>query len=430
MTDAAFNGTVLPTTPSGAGPTARQVASVVAGNALEFYDFLTYSLFAVQIGQTFFPSSNPASSLLASLGAFGAGFLTRPIGAIVIGRFGDRAGRKPAMLLTFALMGLSIVGLALTPSFQMIGIAAPITAIAFRLAQGFALGGEVGPSTAYLIEAAPPGRRGLYVSLQYQGQGAAILCAGLIGVALNTLLDAGTMRLWGWRIAFLAGATIVPFGLAVRRGLVETLHQPEAAAVGGEVRSARYLRVAVLGLFLLASGTTVTYVLTYMTTYAASTLHMPIGLAFGASAILGLTTVVFCPLGGWLSDRFGRKPVMMVPWATLAVLAVPCFSVIAHLRSQLALFSATALMAGAGAIGGAAMLAAITESLPKPVRSATLALVYALAIAIFGGSAQFNVAWLTGATHNPVAPAWYMVVGVCVGLVAMAAMRETAPARR
>src|SRR6266850_3015044 len=157
------------------GPTTRRVPirhvlAVFVGNGLEFYDFLTFSYFAVYISRTFYPSGNPSTALLATLATFGAGFLTRPVGAIVIGRMGDRIGRKPAMLFSFTLMGVAIVGLALTPSFARIGAAAPVVVVLFRLLQGFALGGEVGPSTAFMAEAAPPHRRGLYISMQYATQ--------------------------------------------------------------------------------------------------------------------------------------------------------------------------------------------------------------------------------------------------------------------
>jgi MHS family citrate/tricarballylate:H+ symporter-like MFS transporter len=159
---------------------ARQVAAVVIGNALEFYDFLTYAFFAVYIGRAFFPSDVPTASLLASLATFGAGFVTRPVGSLVIGRMGDRAGRRPAMVLSFSLMGLAIVGLALTPPQASIGVAAPILVIFFRMLQGFALGGEVGPTTAFLLEAAPPERRGFYAAFQSWTQDLSVLCAGLV----------------------------------------------------------------------------------------------------------------------------------------------------------------------------------------------------------------------------------------------------------
>src|SRR5436190_2526636 len=167
---------------------ARHVAAVVVGNALEFYDFLTYAFFAVYIGRTFFPANDPATSLLASLGTFGVGFVTRPIGAFVIGRMGDRLGRKPAMILSFSLMGIAITGLALTPSYATIGVAAPALVILFRMLQGFALGGEVGPTTAFLLEAAPPERRGFYTAFQAWTQDLSILASGLIGLGLSNVL--------------------------------------------------------------------------------------------------------------------------------------------------------------------------------------------------------------------------------------------------
>jgi len=165
----------------------RKVVAVGVGNALEFYDFITFSFFAIQIGHCFFPESRTSHGLLYSLATFGVGFLTRPLGGVVIGMYGDRVGRKPAMLLSFALMGASILGLAFTPSYAQIGIAAPILLVIFRLVQGFALGGEVGPSTAFLIEAAPPNRRGLYVSLQYMTQDVAVVAAGVAGCSHSLL---------------------------------------------------------------------------------------------------------------------------------------------------------------------------------------------------------------------------------------------------
>ena len=266
--------------------TPKQIAGVVAGNALEFYDFLTFSFFATDIGRAFFPSSDPNASLLAALATFGAGFLTRPLGANVLGRLGDRVGRKPAMLLCFGLMGVAIAGLAITPSYASIGIAAPILVIGLRLLQGFALGGEVGPSTAFLAEAAASGRRGMLISLQYTGQGMATLAAGLIGVGLSAVLSPAALHSLGWRIALGVGVLIVPFGLALRNGLTETLHTgpPEPA----QTRTTPTVRILILALLLLASGTTITYVLNYLTTYATHSLQMAASLAFGATVVRGV----------------------------------------------------------------------------------------------------------------------------------------------
>jgi MFS family permease len=414
----------------------RHVAAVCVGNALEFYDFVTYAFFAAQIGRCFFPSDQKGISLLASLATFGAGFLTRPLGAWVIGRMGDRRGRKPAMLLSFALIGIATIGLPLTPSYASIGIAAPILVIAFRLLQGFALGGEVGPSTAFMMEAAPLHRRGLYISLQSMSADAAVMVAGLVGFGLAHALDEPALDSWGWRVALLVGAVIVPFGLILRRTRAETLQVEDDAArrhettidarIPGRISTKR---IAALGLAMLASATTANYILDYLTTYANSTLGMPSKLAIGATAIVGLCGVICDPLGGWLSDRFGRKPVMIVPFVVLLVAIFPCFTVLSHLRSGAALFGASALLATASTLATCVFLVAITESLPQRVRSGGLSLIYAVAISIFGGSTQFLVSWLTHITGNPLAPAWYMVGGVTVGLIAIVQMPETAPIR-
>jgi MFS transporter, MHS family, citrate/tricarballylate:H+ symporter len=403
----------------------RQVFAVVIGNGLEYYDFVTFAFFAPQIGRTFFPSNTPGASLLASLATFGVGFLTRPLGALVIGRLGDRAGRKTALLWSFALIGVGVVGLPLIPSYASIGMLAPVLAIAFRLLQGFALGGEVGPSTAFLMEAAPPSRRGLYVSLQATSADFAVCIAGLVGVGLASMLDTHALDAWGWRVALLLGAAIIPVGFMLRRSLSETLRAPlpghEEPAPGN------YVRTVTLGLILLSTATTTNYLLEYMTTYANVTLGMSAKIAFGATAVIGLSGVICDSLGGWLSDRFGRKPIMIVPWLFLAVAVFPSFWFLERLRTAAALYTACAVLACISTLSSATIIVAITESLPRRVRSSGIAIIYALAISVFGGSAQFFVAWLIRATGNPLAPAWYMFCGVVIGIFALLGLPETAP---
>jgi len=406
----------------------RQVAGICLGNAIEFYDFVTYAYFAAQIGRTFFPSDIPGVSLLASLATFGMGFLTRPLGAILLGRFADRAGRKPAMLISFGLMGFASIALPLLPSYTTIGIAAPILAVFFRLVQGFAVGGEVGAATAFLMEAAPEKRRGLYTSFQAMSADMSALTAGLIGVLLASIMSDAALDAYGWRIALLFGAVIIPVGLVLRRTLVETLHQ-NATELPVEIKVS-YTRVAIAGVCLVAAATTTNYLLKYMTTYASSTLGMTTQFAFGATAVVGLCGAICAPLSGALSDRIGRKPVMIVPWAILVLAVFPCFALIEQQRSATALYFASAALATASTFSSSVFFVVIAESLPQHVRSSALGLIYALAVSIFGGSAQFLVAWLTQLTGSPMTPAWYMIVGCIIGLIAMSFIPETAPVKR
>lgn len=405
---------------------ARYVAAVVVGNALEFYDFLTYAFFAVYIGRAFFPSSSPTSSLLASLGAFGAGFVTRPIGGFVIGTMGDRLGRKPAMILSFSLMGIAIVGLAVTPPRSMIGVAAPVLVICFRMLQGFALGGNVGPTTAFLLEAAPPERRGFYTAFQAWTQDFSVLTAGLVGFLLASFLSDRQLETFGWRVAFLVGAAIVPFGLMLRNRLPETFYQePGTRSEGVPLRP--YIPVAILGGLLLASATIGTYVASYMTTYAIVTLHMPANVAFAATIVVGLAGIAFDLVSGGLSDRIGRKMTMIVPGVALLLLIFPSFYVLDHHRTTAVLLGATAVLYSFAALSSTPIVIWLTESLPAAIRSGGVATVYAVAIAIFGGTTQYCVTWLIKVTRNPEAPAWYWAAAAVVGLAAMLAIRESAP---
>ena len=404
--------------------TKRQIASVTAGNALEFYDFVTYAFFATQIGRALFPG-NAADSLLLSLATFGVGFLTRPLGGFLIGRYADRKGRRPAMVLTFTLMGVAMTGLALTPSYAAIGMAAPLIAVAFRLVQGFALGGEVGPNIAYLMEAAPPGRRGLYISMNFASADFAVLVAGLVGFALSSYLSPAALEAWGWRAAMLIGAAIVPVGLRLRRTLTETLPATDEAVTA---RPRAYLLVAAAGLLIIAGATISNYTLEYLTTYAQSTLHMAVPTAFAATIVLGVIGVAGDLTGGWLADRFGPKRVLVVPWLLLIAAVLPVFRFLSDTRTANALLASTAILTLLHILGSSPAVLLFVQALPARVRAGATGTVYALAIAIFGGTTQLLETLLIRWTGNPVAPGWYMMAAVIAALCGALAL-PAPPAR-
>ena len=406
--------------------TASQIVGVTLGNALEFYDFLIFTFFAVEIGHAFFPATDPQSSLLLALATFGAGFLTRPLGGFILGILGDRIGRRPAMLVSFALIGVASLGVALTPPYAAIGVAAPVLVLVWRLLQGFALGGEVGPSTAFLAEAAPPHRRGLYVSMQMFGQNVAVLIAGLVGLALARFLDDAALAAWGWRIAMALGVGVVPIGLILRRTLPETL-PADPAAVAPPLSS--YRRTAIIAFLALLSGTIMTYVTNFLTTFAKTTLALPSNVAFWATVAVGIGGTIGAPLGGWLADRYGRRRIMILPTLLVCLLTLPAFWLLTVMPGKASLFVVGCGLRLAIGIALSAVLVHITEDFPVRVRSGALSIVYALAISIFGGSTQFVVAWLTGVTGSPLAPAWYMAAAAAIGVVALWFARETAPSK-
>jgi MFS transporter, MHS family, citrate/tricarballylate:H+ symporter len=410
----------------------RAAFAATIGNMLEFYDFITYSFFALQIGRTFFPSQSEYGSLMLSLATFGAGFVTRPIGGVVLGIYSDRVGRRPAMLLSFALMGVSILAIALTPSYAAIGVAAPIIVIVSRMAQGFALGGEVGPTTAYLLEIAQRKHRGLVVSWQPTSQGIASTAGALVGVILSNAMTPDALDAYGWRVAFLLGALCLPVGLWMRQTLPETIARREAGSESVENTShlglaRRHIRVIALAVMILASGTISTYVTQYMTTYAQNTLHVATPLAFAVSLTSNALGMVGSLAGGWLADVFGRKPVMVLPQIIRLALTYPCFLWIVHAPGAPSLLLGFGALSLIGSLPFSAFYACFTEALPQSIRGGVFATIYAVAIAAFGGTAQLVVTWLLHVSGDPLAPSWYLLGGGAVGLIAMSLMPETAP---
>ncbi len=422
----------------------RYAVAVFAGNGLEFYDFMTYAFFAVYIGRTFFPSGDPMLSLLASLGTFGVGFFTRPLGALYFGPMADRIGRKPVMVASFTLMGVGIAGLCLTPSYAQIGIAAPILVLIFRLVQGFALGGEVGPATAYMVEAAPALRRGLYGSMQACTVDISNAIAGVVGLVLSLCLSQQQLQDWGWRAAMGLGVLIVPFGLWMRARLPESLPaatdtqlEPAAARAAAAhaavpfTRSIRpHLRTWMLGLIVISSLTIGGYTTNYMGTYSMTTLHWSSIVAFSVVIATNVVSAICDATGGWMSDRIGRKPATLVPMSLLVVAILPSFWAIGRYHNLTALYSASILMTILFALSSGAIFTVITEQLPSHLRAGGMSTIYAFAVSIFGGTTQFMETWLIRATGSPLAPAYYWLCAAAAGLLAFSLLPESAPIRQ
>jgi MFS family permease len=406
-------------------PLERMLA-ISLGNALEFYDFMIFSFFAVQIGHAIVPAQFAERGLLLALATFGVGFFMRPLGAIVIGRYGDRAGRKPAMMWSFGLMGVSILGTALTPSYAHIGIAAPVLLLCFRLLQGFALGGEVGPITAYAAEAAPRGHRARYVSMLGTGQGLAVLCSGLIGYALARLLSPGDLDAYGWRIALLLGVLVVPIGLLIRRRLPETMEGAVAEAKGEPAGPSPW-RVFFVGLLVVGAGTIAGYALVYLATYAQDTLKLGARLAFVATIAQGLGYLGSAYAAGWLGDRFGHRRILVITFTLLLLLVLPAFVLMNRAPTAASLFVATATLSAIHIAAIVCMQAFLVECLTPAVRSGVFAMTYATGVALLGGTTQPILKLLIDATGSAFAPPWYVIAALAIGLLALTQLPGETP---
>jgi len=413
-------------------PKPLQIAAAVIGNALEWYDFIVFGFFTVVIARLFFPSDSQYASLLLTTATFGVGFFMRPVGGILLGIYADRRGRKAALLMVISLMTVAIAMIAFAPTYAAIGVGAPLIMVAARLLQGFSAGGEFASATAFLTESAPAGRRGLYGSWQMVGQGLAVLLGAILGTLLTRSMTPEALDSWGWRIPFLFGLIIGPVGLYIRRNLDETsafLQSTRSSA--GQQGSGSVLishvkeMVACLG--MVVSGTISFYViLIYIPTFARTQLHLPLDQAFLAQSIGLVCEVVLIPICGALSDFVGRKPVMITALVLDLLVTYPLFSWVSASPSFGALLTMQIILCSLFGVFNGPISTALAEQFPTRVRSTALAIAYNIAVMLFGGFAQFFVTWLIQATGTPIAPAYYLIFGAAVGLLAAFLLKERA----
>jgi MFS family permease len=411
------------------GSHLTRVVAAIMGNALEFYDFGVYAAFAVMIGHAFFPATNANVSLLLSVATFGVGFFARPLGGVLIGAYADRFGRKPAMTLTIWMMALGSGMIGLLPTYDQIGLAAPLLLVLARLIQGFSAGGEMGPATTYLLESAPTGRRCFFGSWQLASQNIGSVISGLIGVILALSMSPQTTNGWGWRIPFLLGILIAPIGFYIRRNLDETLDLEEAhgsvSAVLSQV-AGQYWRQIGLCILVISGATVTQYFFIYTTTYAIATLGYGQRIGMTVNLTIGVVGTISAVIGGVLADRFGIKPVALIPRLLVTLLLYPALLLIVSSGSPTLFVLVVGVLMIPHALSGAAGIVLIPKVFPAPIRTSGLSIAYALGVTIFGGTAQVVFTWIIGATGDKLSWVWYIVGLSLLSFLATLALKEPA----
>lgn len=412
-------------------PRRQIVVAAAFGNFLEFFDFSVFVTFAVIIGRVFFPSGDGATDLLSALATFGVGFFMRPVGGIVIGYYADKVGRKPAMIATISLMTLGTLMIACAPTHATAGVWGAVMLVAARLLQGFAAGGEVGASTSMLVESAPSNRRGLYSSWQLATQGASTMFGGLLATILFSTLDPADMASWGWRIPFAIGALLGPVGLILRLRIENDAPNSAPKAAAGAVEDSddqdstlqllkQYFRPIAIGVLLTIGSTISIYLALYFySNLGAKFLGILPKYTSLAIMLTGFLNLVLSPVAGYLSDLYGRKPLIMITRWLLALFAVPSYWLLATWPTPATLFMVVIVMATLATIGAAPAILVISELFPRKIRALGFSIVYSVGVAIFGGFAQFFATELIVLTGSLVSPAIYLIAGCIASLIAL-----------
>jgi len=413
-----------PTTPDRLGR-ALTVTAVAIGNALEWFDIVVYGFLAATMAKLFFPSNDPETSLLITLGTFGLTFLMRPLGSLFLGAYADRAGRKRAMTLAIVLMLIGTFILAVTPTYAMVGRTASIIVLGARLLQGFSAGGEFGSSTAFLAELDPK-RSGFYSSWQPASQGLMSLMGSGFGVFLSVGMSQNQVMAWGWRIPFVFGLIVGPVAIYIRTKLHENR---TFSAIGARQMSQMELlnhqkRRILIGVGLVILATVSSYTLLYIPIFATQRLGITGGGGFTSTLIFGALELCLCPLFGLLSDRIGRLPIMAVAAGLTFVGVIPLFALLAAAPSLGLLVGVETVLGILTAAYFGPTTSAMAELFPASFRSTGLSLSYSLAAAIFGGFAPLIVAWLTNATNSNLAPSFYLIFASAVSLMAVLGARR------
>jgi MHS family proline/betaine transporter-like MFS transporter len=408
----------------------KEIVAASIGNALEFYDLLIYGYFAVVIGKLFFPSDNETTSLLLSVGSFGISFLMRPLGAMVLGSYADRAGRKASLTMSILIMMIGTAMITFTPSYQQIGVAAPLIIIVARMLQGFSTGGEFGAATAFMVEHADAKRRGFFASWQLSTQGLATVLAAGVSALLSYVLTDVQLNDWGWRVAFGVGLLIGPVGFYIRSQIDETPDFQKVAAAADSPKRTPLRDVLIKGhvslllaIGVVAGATAFNYVhKLYMPTYALKQLHIAATSSYMGALVTGVTLMFMAPVFGTLSDTHGRFRVLSIALLITGLSSYPMFVLLNTYPTVTTLLLVQAIVGVLIAACLGPIPAMLADIFPTSIRGTGLALSYNFSVTLFGGFAPLIVTWMIEATGSKLAPSFYVMGTALISVIAVVAL--------
>ena len=413
--------------PSGHKNVVKLVLATSLGNPLEWFDISVYAYFAVYLAKAFFPTDDPTTSLLLTFGTFALTFLARPIGGILLGTYADRYGRKASLLLSIAMMTVGTLAVGCMPTFDKIGVLAPLLVIVARLVQGFSAGGEFGSSTAFLVEHVP-GRRGFVASWQFASQGISSLLGSGFGLLLSSTMSGADLQSWGWRIPFLFGVLIGPIGLYIRNN-IEDATPPPAAKHDSPVRTVFMTQKfpVLLAVGVIATATSVNYLIIYMPTYVVKTLHLSPTIGYLAAFAAAVAAITLNPVAGFISDRVGRTPYIIAAGVVLLFAIFPVYLLLSGKPSATVIVLAVLLLGSLKALYLGAAAALMSELFPATTRATGLGLSYNIGVTAFGGSGPAIVTWLGSfALIGDLAPGYYLTAVCLFSLWALITIRMRA----
>ncbi len=406
--------------------TSRIIAAGAIGNVLEWYDFAVYGYFAAAIGRTFFPSEDPVAQVLAAFGIFAVGFLMRPVGGALIGHIGDRLGRRAALTFSVAAMAIPTFLVGVLPGYHTLGIAAPILLTLLRMIQGLSVGGEYTTSIVFMVEHAKAGGRGLIGAVACCGAVGGILAGSAMGAALASMMSEAALESWGWRIPFVLGLVVGLAGFFLRRGIHEEATATKKAAGSPFIDTLRNHRPLLLRLAALSVFNSVGFYLMFV--YIVSWLQLADGVP--PARALGINTIsmaLLLPLMiamGWLSDRVGRRPVMLAATAFAFIASWPLFWLMHSADAAIVLLGQLGFVLAVGTFVGC-QPAIMVETVPAEVRCTAIALGYNVTLGVIGGLSPLVATWLVERTANDYSPAFMIMAAATVSFLALLSFRET-----